>query len=291
MKKTVDCDGIQGMSCTLLYQLPNRFPPLSKDAEYDILTSSDMEKVTPIDEDYYSGINNESILRGLLSKYAALDQALEKIRQKQNVQYVCAQGCNECCKDYFYISMVEYFLIKYTLITQGIFEKIRTLGEQQYLQLRHDVNSEYENLEHKNTNANIIWKDHMHTKRFLLCPLNDHQGHCVVYQVRPIICRLYGRTNDFLPCDIIQKTCKSFFSPKLNEKKLHKHILNVRVEPQWLEEDNGFIQVGEQTIVQRPYPLIYWLAHDATYSAQYLSATNGTRNDFAQILLFHHLLE
>lgn len=108
MKKTIEYNGIKGMSCTLLYQLPNRFPPLLTDAEYDILTSSDMEKVKPMDEDYYSGINNESILRGLLSKYTALDQVLEKTRQKQNVQYLSA--ANGTRNDFAQILLLHHLL-------------------------------------------------------------------------------------------------------------------------------------------------------------------------------------
>ena len=61
----------------------------------------------------------------LWQKYRNIADETERLRTKHNVKFRCSKGfCNKCCDSYFYVSALEYFLIKNHIIDlfgQGLF--------------------------------------------------------------------------------------------------------------------------------------------------------------------------
>lgn len=83
-------------------------------------------------EDCHREIVNGSVIYLLWEKYLALSKEIERQISENNVKPLCNARsfcnvksfrghCNKCCNDYFYVSAIEYFLIKNDIIeTKGL---------------------------------------------------------------------------------------------------------------------------------------------------------------------------
>lgn len=226
-------------------------------------------------------LEDNSVVSKLLERYTAIDNTISDLRRTNKVKPFCQKGCSECCSHYFYISMVEYFAIKYQLISDGCFEAAKQKGASQYLELKDANKKEFDLLESKKED-DIFFNDHLNLEKFRPCPLLGENRECMAYETRSIICRLYGSTGNFSPCDKILKKHEIPFLKVTFGKSIEKHILTKPINIGDLESNIYGLQHKNNFRILRPYPLIYWLYHDEQYTAYYKSAIAKDEAGFAK---------
>jgi Fe-S-cluster containining protein len=95
--------------------------------------------------------------------------------------FVCT-GCEEnCCRSLFY----HHTFLEYVLLRAG-FETLSRAGQRQILQR---ATAYVRSIQTRGRQAGA---------EGLMCPLNE-QGRCILYAVRPMICRLHGTPHVFSP--------------------------------------------------------------------------------------------
>ncbi len=131
------------------------------------------------------------------------DEIFASVRSEYPDLVRCAPGCDECCSVYFDLSLIEAFFIR-GMLTQQI------QGDQRdtVLQKAQDLASAFELAKEtisKTMQAGKASPDAIENEAAKLkieCPLRD-KGSCVLYDYRPMTCRLYGipqRLGDRVVC-------------------------------------------------------------------------------------------
>ncbi len=140
------------------------------------------------------------------------DEIFIKIKEKYPEEVTCKIGCTECCYALFDLSLIEAMYINYQFnknITdekkkEEILEEANRIDRRLY-KLKRQLYKEKE----KGVPTEKILEEVSKIK--MKCPLLDQDGRCILYEHRPIICRLYGIPLSF---DGKVKTCRlSKFSP------------------------------------------------------------------------------
>lgn len=142
------------------------------------------------------------ILSPFLSKLSALFDRMDRhyAAASEHYGFVC-RGCeNNCCRTRFY----HHTLVEYYYLRQGF----ETLDDEQKQKIRH--------------RSGIVDQIHSIADRKgvsskEMCPLN-HEGRCVLYTYRPMICRLHGIPHELHPpgkslqrhpgCDAFYDRCR-----------------------------------------------------------------------------------
>jgi Fe-S-cluster containining protein len=98
----------------------------------------------------------------------------------------CCYGCNDCCADYFNISVTEFFAILRHLKIGGS-----------------DI-AQYVRMARIRTEGIVMpdgIDDRFRVPNWPICIfVNDTDGKCEVYSVRPLLCRLYGNAAGITDC-------------------------------------------------------------------------------------------
>lgn len=229
----------------------------------------------------------ESIVANAWRKYRALDDVIMREQMKHNVTSICEPGCNECCRDYFYISPVEHYTIKHYIVNTNIdlFNESVTKAKTQYHQLKMQHPNEYHKLE--KVNEQTLDDDHEHLKKYARCPLIDRDtGKCSAYPVRPIVCRLHGTSFHENVCDIIYKQVKRPFSKQMSTKKIRRHMVGIDPTSPSLLQDIRLYTIDRPPpdnilhVCERSYPIMYWLSHDNLYESKYLKAIGESKTAY-----------
>ncbi len=222
----------------------------------------------------FQNVREDSILAYTFSVYSEID---EKISRPAN--QLCKKGCHECCIGYFYVTDIEYYLIKCYLMAnkpEAFYKAVKTAKEQMRI-LKELIPEEYEKL-HNEDVANPM-DDHSYIHSFRMCPFMDGSG-CAAYQFRPLICRLYSSV---VSCGVCSKIC-AHYSPEQITNLLSNNIVdmddvyrNILFYP---------IKIGKERVMvcKKAYPLFYYLCHDAEYERHYRWATEKSMKEYMKLI-------
>ncbi|HBR01149.1 MAG TPA: hypothetical protein DD738_00885, partial [Ruminiclostridium sp.] len=119
-----------------------------------------------------------------------------------NLGNVCIQSCCDCCYDYFYISLKEFFAIlhfirsqrgewylkKKILMAKDNLEALKRQSPEEYQRL----NSTFDKIPLDISMVRKLFNDTQYVKKLNRPCIFLQHGQCEIYQVRPYICRLYG---------------------------------------------------------------------------------------------------
>ncbi|MCR4665980.1 MAG: YkgJ family cysteine cluster protein [Desulfovibrio sp.] len=136
-------------------------------------------------------------LTPIFSRYEALRQEVDALFQTVTRQFPecvhCQKGCNDCCSALFDLSFVEAMYIN------KAFEKAFDYGKERsdILTRASDVDRkltrlkrELFKLEKNGTPEEEIMRKAAEAR--MPCPLLGNEGTCLLYEARPITCRIYG---------------------------------------------------------------------------------------------------
>lgn len=249
-------------------------------------------------ENCHKSVEKNSLVYLLWEKYLTFDTEVQRQINENNVNLYCKKNkCNKCCKEYFYVSSIEYFLIKnHILETKGENYLKNIISKSKYIleKLEKSYNDEFLKLNKKNVGYQDMFNDKEYLSRFVECPLLGEDGLCECYEARPFICRFFGTSHLYLLCDEIityfNKRNKFFymlnkyfkFNFKIPTKLLNKNMVEIAFTEEQ-QENVEIIAVGENnSIVQRPYPLFYFFANDKIFKENYILSTTLTPKEYAQ---------
>lgn len=174
----------------------------------------------------------------------------------------CQKGCTECCHDYFEVSAPEFFVILMHLQKKHshlLFSKIR------------DVKTAAEAVRPMFPSYDAYSK--LLGKRILYHPcvfLDNRGGKCRIYEVRPLICRLFGYYSAFGNC-ASAKDQLDFLSAEI-----HNHA-------SYFLSDTIINGVVHPPIAA---PLVYWLGGKAPVTEKpefkdlFLTAYEKSRDEY-----------
>lgn len=188
-------------------------------------------------------MNEKKLIECLLKYFAQIEQDNLKIANN-----ICSKGCNYCCTSDFEVSITEYFaILRYIGVNFGA-EAVKDISEQAKLSL---------NL------PGCIFVD-------------NTNGSCKIYEVRPLVCRKYG----LYACDT---DCA-----KLNGTELLQPSLFTGKNTYFFESSKN----PSQKILSKPKRLVHWFANmeDGKLKSQrmkdlFYACFNQSVDEFVEILL------
>jgi hypothetical protein len=136
-------------------------------------------------------MNFQDHIRRYLELVASANRLFEAVHREHGHLMGCKPGCDECCSVYYELSLIEAFVIN------GMFDQVvsrsaarRALKraesvEPLFLKAKEDL------LTAPQDTATQAGLQEAAARIRLQCPLNE-EGGCVLYEYRPITCRLYG---------------------------------------------------------------------------------------------------
>ncbi|BCR03300.1 hypothetical protein DESUT3_03690 [Desulfuromonas versatilis] len=136
---------------------------------------------------------------GLLTEYRGLlekvDDWFRRSQAKAQGLVHCAAGCSQCCRGLFDISLLEAYLLQagFSQLAEETRERVLAQSRLRLAQLQAqwpDFSAPYL-LNHM---PDELWTE-MPEGDMTPCPLLGEDGRCLVYQWRPMTCRLHGLPN------------------------------------------------------------------------------------------------
>jgi Fe-S-cluster containining protein len=105
----------------------------------------------------------------------------------------CTQGCSECCRGLFDITLLDAWYLKsgFDRLDESIKKHVRTKAKKRLKSLRKiwpDLEAPYI----LNVKPENDWEELMPDEDETPCPLLSDKGECLVYDFRPMTCRLHG---------------------------------------------------------------------------------------------------
>lgn len=212
---------------------------------------------------YCHDFNEHSQAGSLVKLYQRIDNKISQHYCNNQLKSKCSKGCSECCYHYFTISDIEFDLILNELKKWSV-EQIEILKQRVHIAWKDFAKSypDYaNNLELYGTNRqDIVMKDAFDSPEILNSPclFLGEDSSCMVYNVRPIICRRFGiammkDANQQIPnYKICEKIGNSLPASKWQAdiEELEAEIMSFTVikSPKF-----------EYAINRRRYPIIYFL--------------------------------
>lgn len=175
-------------------------------------------------------VYKKSIMAQLLTAYR---QIYKKIEENQKYT-VCCKGCNNCCSDYFKVSVTEFFSILYCL---GIGSEIALKYSSEAKKKIKDVY--------------LPEDDSVNVPDFPECIFVDEiSGECRIYAVRPSMCRIYGSISEITKCKKV-----------LSSEKAKNHLLSLDKElAATISENIDFVKGETEKYGLASKPMIYWFS-------------------------------
>lgn len=122
-----------------------------------------------------------------------VDAIFSTVTDKYSQCVSCRPGCSDCCNALFDLSLVEAIYLNNAFMKKYEYGSERSLvlerashQDRQLTKLKRDLFKAEKNGEDAEKIMNIA--AHARSR----CPLLDENDHCLLYEVRPITCRLYG---------------------------------------------------------------------------------------------------
>ncbi len=121
-----------------------------------------------------------------------VDQIFGNVAQEYSDQVRCGKGCSDCCYALFDLTLVEAMYINYHFNRQ-----FEGMERSTILQRADDADREIYRLKRKVFKASQEGKDTAEilrqvSEQKVRCPLLGDDDLCVLYDYRPVTCRLYG---------------------------------------------------------------------------------------------------
>lgn len=176
-------------------------------------------------------IHEKSIIANLMSVYEQLDQDTKERQQFS----ICKKGCAQCCSDYFQVSVVEFFMILQGLHTNGNNALLLKYIKTAQTRIQGIYLPEY---------------DFANVPNFPECIfVDDLTNECKIYQLRPIICRLYGTVSELTKCEKIS----------MSQQAIENLIpLNKEID---ISNNIDLITDNKNNVYEfKPHALVYWFS-------------------------------
>lgn len=133
----------------------------------------------------------------ILTSYAALlssvDRWFARAAEAAGKAVVCSRGCSDCCRGLFDITLLDACLLK-----RG-FDRLPAPAREQAtdkaltrVEVMQAVRPDLEHPYILNVWPEDEWEELMPDEDETPCPLLDDDGNCLVYDYRPMTCRLHG---------------------------------------------------------------------------------------------------
>jgi Fe-S-cluster containining protein len=105
----------------------------------------------------------------------------------------CAQGCSACCRGLFDITLLDAWYLKsgFDRLDENI-RRVALQKSQKRLKSLHLLWPEFDEPFILNLRPEEDWEELMPDEDETPCPLLSHSGRCLVYDFRPMTCRLHG---------------------------------------------------------------------------------------------------
>ena len=121
-----------------------------------------------------------------------VEDTFKKVSKEYAAEVRCGLGCSDCCFALFDMSLVESIYIKHKFD-----QRYKGNDRSKIIQRANNADrtiyrikkQAYKDLEKGEPEERIISKMALERVR---CPLLDDEDHCLIYDIRPITCRLYG---------------------------------------------------------------------------------------------------
>jgi hypothetical protein len=136
-------------------------------------------------------MNLQAHIRRYLELVASADRMFEAVRADHGHLMGCKPGCDDCCSVYWELSLIEAFVIN------GMFGEAVPRAIARRVMKRADAIEPLFRQARESLQAlppEFVGEEALQeaaAKIRLQCPLNE-EGGCVLYEYRPITCRLYG---------------------------------------------------------------------------------------------------
>lgn len=228
----------------------------------------------------HGSLNKDSLVGNMIKIYREVDEIL-----KTEVECNCKSNCSACCSDYFYVSEEEFLTIMNYMITKFTDEEINSIKLKaerymEYIKINH--NNEFKKLNTVSVGLQDNLDYEMLTTREwnLKIPcvfLKD--GRCSIYEVRPIICRLFGTINKIHNCPSVHVRRDSS-----DGNKIYKIITEKRI-------NSDFTKILGKSYIERGYPLsdfIISLYDHNIITEKYKVATEKDKIEFVKKKLIYN---
>lgn len=188
-------------------------------------------------------INGESKLSNIYRKIYEYD----KYCNEHGLCNMCDKNCSKCCSDYFYVDEMEFLtILEYMIHNKFDIDKYieKAILYEDDLRRKHPEIIEKLDSTMPVSNHTIdqrYWDDTENPDDLLPCIFLNDNKKCSIYDVRPIVCRGFGTTEQ---CELIGNEKLEF------------------LENQELVKEIGVVtsKVKKGVVVKRPYPLFYWFS-------------------------------
>lgn len=232
-------------------------------------------------------ISEDSLLAHALICLKDVDQKITQAKAEQGFTTICeTDKCNDCCSDYFFVSITEYFLIKATLLSQNkrdFFENCVNVAKSQLDKFHEERPEDYERLIDTQHGSKFVQPNDSNIRLFNPCPFLNEEGLCEGYEARPIICRVYGNSDEYGICNKIK-----IESINGGNHISNRHILtgmddmhNINIFPM-MKNGKIYRRVGCDLTYAKEIskPIFYWLARDKHSNSRYNDACNLSLNQY-----------
>jgi Fe-S-cluster containining protein len=142
-------------------------------------------------------INRNQNIYFILKEYGELlsqiDLWFRSVQKKHPKDVVCGKGCYDCCLGLFDISLLDaYYLLQgFTQLPKSVKQQVTRRAKKivtQLKKLQPNLNPPYYLTELSDEDIDALCDKFAE----LRCPLLNEKNQCLVYQYRPMTCRLHG---------------------------------------------------------------------------------------------------
>lgn len=232
--------------------------------------------------DCHDHIHEKSFVAGLYRLQRELDEEIEKQTRDKNLDLPCGTGCGECCSRCFCVSETEFAQIFDAMARHWPKDEIADVfkkSEEQWTMLKTQVPSVAQKLRGPVTLKELFGLDQIELP--FPCIFLDENSRCRIYELRPLICRVYGVAySHFLfykkPCSripAVYSNADEFVDLTKYEEKIDHYI---------------FLKYEDKIIIRRPVPLFYYFH---LLYAEKSSVLENLKIDFCNRLLEREEME
>jgi len=136
-------------------------------------------------------------MQDILNRYGSLlaevDAWFSRCSELYPDRIACAKGCSECCRSLFDITILDAATLKngYEKLPEEVRNSVRSRAEER-LELIRSIWPEFAHPYVLNYRPESDWQELMRDDDETPCLLLDDSGECLLYDFRPMTCRLHG---------------------------------------------------------------------------------------------------
>ena len=144
-------------------------------------------------------MNADTRMSQILTEYRSLlrgiDEWFVRCMEQAGDQIVCRQGCAGCCRGLFEISLLDAALLQsgFALLAESVRDDVLSRARSRVVELQ-QCWPQFQPPYILNRLPHDDWQQ-MPEDDLTPCPLLDTKGDCLVYDARPLTCRLHGLPN------------------------------------------------------------------------------------------------